>query len=79
MTSITRKTYWSGNLSAELEILHVGGDVYQFDKTVGGEWKFKRGTLVQCINFAETSERLLCEAGFERPLGYNGGSVAIAV
>ena len=74
MISIECKTYWAGQIEAKLEILYVGADVYQFDKTIGGEWKFKRGSLADCLCWAETAERLLVQDGFERPLGYQGGS-----
>lgn len=73
MTTIASKTYWAGAVSCQLEILHVGGDVYQFDKTLGGHWTPKRGSLRDCLLWAETAERLLVQDGFERPLGYQGG------
>lgn len=77
--SIECKTYFAGELSCRLEIVHIAGNVYQFERTLGGEFRATKGTISECILRAELAERELVASGFERPLGYNGGPVAVRV
>lgn len=77
--SIQSKTYFAGQLSCCLEIVHVGGDVYQFEKTLGGEFRAIKGTISECILRAEMAEKELVASGFERPLGYQGGQTFVNV